>query len=1726
MQFGNLLSLDLEITKDGKRLTHMGAVMLSINDAEQTYEVRSNTEKTLARLNELAESADFVLGHNVLHHDIPWLKSHSQTQESTLFKLPIIDTLFLSPLAFPKNPYHRLVKDYKLVKDSFNNPVADARLALSIFKDQLASFEQQYQSTPKLIELYRYLFAKSAETEGIAHVFDFVLIKSSDSPPDLLMGAVADDKVCSYQLLNLVEDFNSNRIDGLCLAYALAWLQVSGGNSVLPPWVWRNYPLVKTLIHRLRDLHCGNKSCDYCHDNFDAKAYLNRFFELPDFRLMPDGTPLQQQIIDASINGESLLGILPTGAGKSLCFQLPALVRNLRNGSLTIVISPLQALMKDQVDNLKNNVGLENVAALYGMLTMPERMTTLDRVRMGDIAILYLSPEQLRNKKVKQAILSRQLGAWVFDEAHCLSKWGHDFRPDYLYCAKVIANIAKNQLESPPPVFCYTATAKLDVIKDIVSHFKQNLNFELALFEGGVERKNLLYEVVETQIHNKESQIIQLLDDHFGDGHPGSCVIYCASRRHVEDLAATLEHGQELPVAYFHAGLDALVKREVLDYFIAGEYRIIVATNAFGMGIDKDDVRLVIHYDIPGSLENYLQEAGRAGRDRREANCILLFDRQDIEQQFKLTKQSEVRLKDITELLKEIRFRAKYTEGKVVATSKELLRSEYMNSTIDVDDQMADTKIKTAIAWLEREGFLSREDNVNSVFQGKPLFSTLAEAKEKLASLQLSAPALRRWELVLEALINADADEGINADDILDTVIPQVKSAQDKNNLSPEVIMQTLAQMADSGLVSKGFAMTAFLKPKGKDNSKYLFEKVTQIESALLRYLPELAPDVNSEQYQHVDMRALNSYMKKEFELPCSTRLLRQLFKTWSEDGKTSGKEGSIDFMTPSKDVFAVQINRSWGLIKKIAQQRQMFTQKVVQSLYRCLSKEQSSLQKKVMVEFTLEEIIAEMKRDVGLAALLADKHQIEQQEFLLKGIQRALLFLDAHKSIELQNGMAVFKQAMELHVPLDNKERYRKANYRQLEDHYHQKVVQVHVMYEYARLGMEEIKVALHLVQDYFADLNEVFLSKYFTKRKAFLAKATSQESWNEIVTNLNNKHQETIVHAKVSENQLVLAGPGAGKTKVIIHRIAYLMRVEQVPSNKILVLTFNHNAAVSLHKRLVALMGKDASYVSVHTFHGLALRLLGQNFDAEFLINRGFDALIEDAIKLLKGEVVELGLDEYHQRNAMLDGIEHILVDEYQDIDQIQYDFIAALSGKNLDADEKLTLMAVGDDDQSVYSFRDANVRYIQQFKDDYQANIRYLTKNYRSTRHIIAAANSLIFHNYDRMKSNHSIEIDLGRQLENAGGKMLVIDPVHKGKVKIIHCQQAEQQANEVLAQILEIKKMDTKIEFHDIAVVARQGIEKLELALVRVLLHDNKVPYQYTRSSEDSFNLYSVREFSALRDFLQTDPHLMMSTKDLLNWLPSKKNYWHLQLENLFNDWLFQFGDQPMIVSHFTRLLNEYLFEQKRQTRFGNGVLLSTVHGVKGEEYKYVLVLDGKWQFTNQAKPKHEDERRLYYVAMTRAIDQLILFSRRDQINPHISLIAVEHKSDHFSASNLTCLQLLKFTTTGLKRLRISYACQFLAEHPVHGTLAQLNTGDEVQLLSSATGVGITFNGIEIGKISKAFIDEFSAISTKDYQAKVVAMVQRQHDPESDYEKQAKVESWWLPVIELVYRNPPV
>ncbi|MDH3348050.1 MAG: RecQ family ATP-dependent DNA helicase, partial [Desulfobulbaceae bacterium] len=743
--------VDIEVNEQGA-IFHIGALF-----RDQQLRLEQCTTKTasaLAALDRFTEGAEFLVGHNFLDHDLPLLR-HTGVELKFLAK-PVIDTLYLSPLAFPENPYHRLVKDYKLVHDAINDPVADARLALSLLNDEWEAICQYGQQKPGLINLYRFCLGDQERFFGLTSVFN----ELGAALPNLEQAEqtaiqLCQDSCCQTALHAGLNPWLSDQDSRIALAYCLAWLQVASGNSVLPPWVRRRFPVVPEILAALRDRPCKDDTCSYCTTTHNPRGQLQRYFGFENFRPQPfdsEGESLQESLVRHAISDHSLLGILPTGGGKSLCYQLPALVRYQRRGLLTIVISPLQALMKDQVDNLRNRTGFPGIAALCGLLTSPERGQVLRDVALGDIAILYVSPEQLRGKSFKNTIQQREIGCWVFDEAHCLSKWGHDFRPDYLYAARFIKEFAEENKMPIPPIQCFTATAKADVKQEIIAFFGSEPGVRLKLFESGVERDNLRFAVTHISKHEKIEHINELLHQYLTNEPKGCAIIYCATRKTTQYVAEALtEAGWQ--AGAFHGGMEAPEKQHILDNFLNGLIDVICATNAFGMGIDKENVRLVVHYDIPGSLENYLQEAGRAGRDRQEADCILLYDENDIEKQFQLNALSEVKQYDIKQILRSLRMARCNKDGEIILTPGELLSSEQADISFDPDDPMAATKVITAISWLERADFLVRNENRTSCFQGRPMVADLNEAQQKIRQLNLSKRQQERWLIILEALM-------------------------------------------------------------------------------------------------------------------------------------------------------------------------------------------------------------------------------------------------------------------------------------------------------------------------------------------------------------------------------------------------------------------------------------------------------------------------------------------------------------------------------------------------------------------------------------------------------------------------------------------------------------------------------------------------------------------------------------------------------------------------------------------------------------------------------------------------------------------------------------------------------------------------------------------------------------------------------------------------------------
>lgn len=343
-----------------------------------------------------------------------------------------------------------------------------------------------------------------------------------------------------------------------------------------------------------------------------SQEALQTCFGYSDFR------PLQAEIIDSVLAGKDTLALMPTGGGKSLCFQIPALVQE----GLCLVISPLIALMKDQVENLKHR-GIQ-AAAIYSGMSYDQQRVALDNCQFGPYRCLYVSPERLESEEFRKRLVQLPITMIAVDEAHCISEWGYDFRPSYLRIAQIREYVSSNGEKGiTPPILALTATATPDVVDDI----QDKLAFRAKhVLKKSFARSNLSYVVRYCRDgEEKRQQLVHILAS-----VPGSAIVYVRNRKRAEELSELLRNDSSIKVSvnFYHAGLDSFERARRQEEWKKST-STIVCTNAFGMGIDKPDVRLVIHFDLPDTIEAYFQEAGRAGRDEKQAYAVLLYAPED-----------------------------------------------------------------------------------------------------------------------------------------------------------------------------------------------------------------------------------------------------------------------------------------------------------------------------------------------------------------------------------------------------------------------------------------------------------------------------------------------------------------------------------------------------------------------------------------------------------------------------------------------------------------------------------------------------------------------------------------------------------------------------------------------------------------------------------------------------------------------------------------------------------------------------------------------------------------------------------------------------------------------------------------------------------------------------------------------------------------------------------------
>lgn len=415
---------------------------------------------------------------------------------------------------------------------------------------------------------------------------------------------------------------------------------------------------------------------------------------------------MQERIISSVLEGRDTLAILPTGGGKSICFQVPAMMRE----GLAIVVSPLIALMKDQVQHL-NERGIKALA-IYSGMSYREIDITLDNAAYGDYKFLYVSPERLRTELFKARLAKMCVNFIVVDEAHCISQWGYDFRPDYLQIARI-----REIVGYEVPVIALTATATPKVAQDI----QEKLSFGAPnVIMGSFARPNLKY--ICRKAEDKLGQILKVCE-----GVQGSGIVYVGRRKNAEDLANFLK-GQQISAEAYHAGMSQEMRGAIQARWMMGESRVIVATNAFGMGIDKSDVRFVCHYDVPESIEAYFQEAGRAGRDGKQAYGVLVWNDNDVARLRQIAKVSLPPLEYIREIYGKVFnfLKIPYEEG--AGSSRKFSVEEFAQHF-----QLHSATAYYAIKYIEQSGYW----NLTEELEIPPKISFLVK-RDELYRVQLA----------------------------------------------------------------------------------------------------------------------------------------------------------------------------------------------------------------------------------------------------------------------------------------------------------------------------------------------------------------------------------------------------------------------------------------------------------------------------------------------------------------------------------------------------------------------------------------------------------------------------------------------------------------------------------------------------------------------------------------------------------------------------------------------------------------------------------------------------------------------------------------------------------------------------------------------------------------------------------------------------------------------------
>lgn len=1465
-----MLFIDTEVNAKTKKIEDIGC----INSKREEF--HSNN---INKLINFIRREDFFVGHNIINHDLIYL---NQTPASKYIdSRRCIDTLFLSTLLFPEKPYHSLVKNDKLQTNFVNNPLNDAKTTEKLFADIVETFND----LETILKNIYYLLLKN--TAGFEGFFKYLKYKTSTKEVLPLIVDYFKNRYCHYvDLQSIIEE---NPVE---LAYVLALINTKNDDSLLPEWVLKNYSKVEDILWKLRNTPCTYSNCFHCKSILSPQKALLKYFGYPAFRDF-DGIPLQEQAVKAAINNQSMVVIFPTGGGKSLTFQLPALISMETVKGLTVVISPLISLMKDQVDNLEAK-SITSAVFINSVLDPLQRKHAIDKVKDGTASLLYIAPESLRLKTIERLLMSRQIVRFVIDEAHCFSTWGHDFRPDYQFIATFIKNLEdKKALKNSIPVSCFTATAKKQVVDDIKNYFKDKLDIDMQVFQTSGARKNLSYKVYQVEDEFEKYDAIRNIISQ----EKTATIIYTSRRKRVEELYNRLSYDNYL-VSYFHGGLENEVKVIQQNDFMSGKTNIMVATNAFGMGVDKQDVGCVIHYDISDSLENYVQESGRAGRDQNiKANCYILYNENDLNSHFEMLNNTKINKQEIEQVWSAIKNMTRYRDN-VSKSTLEIAREAGWDETV----YQLETRVVTAIATLEDIGYIRRGHNSPKVFANSILAKSVIEANKTIDNSYLfDNKDKTNAKRIMGSLISNKYQIKIGDS------IPEIRVdyLSDILGVPKEDIIRCINLLREAKLLTDDKDLYTQIKYGSKPIQAI---KTTKLYANIINHLLVLF----SEESKTYNTKAINEdLINKGYE-----HKLLDVIKAINYLEFTQ----FIKMKKESKDTLKIHlVNKKDQTIDRF---RKITTlgSVIINFIYVKVNEKREN---ENIVNFSLLEVTKYVNNIQSLF----------QETYVLNDIQEALLYLTKINALQIEGGFFVIYSPLYIErIEKNNAKQFTNQDYNKLLNHYENKKQQIHIVGEYATKVVDNYKNSLIFVNDYFTLEYKDFLNKYFPgERRKDLEKNMSPKRFKELFGTLST-NQLAVIQDKTHKRIAVAAGPGSGKTRLLVHKLASIISTEDIRSEQLLMLTFSRAAVSEFKERLINLVGKAATYIKITTFLSYAFDILGKQGNIDNTIN-----IIKEATDLINSREV----------NPVSATKMVLVIDEAQDMNEEEYNLVQALINYN----ESIRIIAVGDDDQNIFEWRGSNCRYFTKISEEEQAFYE-LPINYRSKNNLVDFANQLIKKVRNRFKKQPI------QSFTNVNGHIKITKYTNNNLVI------------PVVKDILNARLKGTT------CIITRTNEQAI---LIAGLLNHYGKKAELIQTSVDIL-LYNIFELRTFFNFIEKYNQEIITDKmwneSIQMFKDTFKNSINFNLSQLI---LKKFrniaGDNP-----YRSDLKEFLLELRiSDFNLESPYIVSTFHKAKGKEFDNVFLLYTKQPNLNYI---NDDEIKTIYVGITRAKTNLSIHTDSD------------------------------------------------------------------------------------------------------------------------------------------------